>query len=398
MLLERGVSGIVFVSGLHADSTTDPGRYQALRQRGLPIVSGQRLPRRASTRRSSATTTWPRWSWRSSHLVSLGHRRIGLAVGPAPVRAGGPQDRRVPRGAAPPPRGGRRRAVGGVLDVQRRGWGDGGRPPRRPRCDRADLRLGPDGARGDPGRAGPRAAGARPTCRWSGYDDSLLVAFTDPPLTTVRQSVQAMGVGRGAGPAGRDLRASGAPGGVRLPARAGGAGFDRGGAAQDSWCCRPWFRGPPAGRVGAGPVGPSVSERCFAEVPRRCRGGAAEVPRGCRGARVPRGAAGCRSAAGPRGCRGGRGAWCPVSGGRSWRPWLRQRVPSSPGGGFRRRRLPVTVSGQSVAQVTRRNYGAVPGTTVRCPELRCGARNYGAVRNQGRRAGDANHRCAAPQG
>jgi len=25
-----------------------------------------------------------------------------------------------------------------------------------------------------------------------GYDDSLLIAFTDPPLTTVRQSVQAM--------------------------------------------------------------------------------------------------------------------------------------------------------------------------------------------------------------
>src|SRR3954469_91873 len=38
MLLERGVSGIVFVSGLHADSTADPDRYLALRRRGLPIV------------------------------------------------------------------------------------------------------------------------------------------------------------------------------------------------------------------------------------------------------------------------------------------------------------------------------------------------------------------------
>ncbi len=26
-----------------------------------------------------------------------------------------------------------------------------------------------------------------------GYDDSVLVAFTDPPLTTIRQAVQAMG-------------------------------------------------------------------------------------------------------------------------------------------------------------------------------------------------------------
>ena len=38
MLLERGVSGIVFVSGLHADVTADPERYQALRRLGLPIV------------------------------------------------------------------------------------------------------------------------------------------------------------------------------------------------------------------------------------------------------------------------------------------------------------------------------------------------------------------------
>src|SRR5664280_2523761 len=38
MLLDRGVSGIIYVSGLHADSTTDPQRYVTLRERGLPIV------------------------------------------------------------------------------------------------------------------------------------------------------------------------------------------------------------------------------------------------------------------------------------------------------------------------------------------------------------------------
>src|SRR5436305_6642322 len=38
MLLERGVAGIVFVSGLHADTTAQPTRYQELRRRGLPIV------------------------------------------------------------------------------------------------------------------------------------------------------------------------------------------------------------------------------------------------------------------------------------------------------------------------------------------------------------------------
>ncbi|MGN6635239.1 MAG: LacI family DNA-binding transcriptional regulator, partial [Oryzihumus sp.] len=38
MLLDRGVAGIIYVSGLHADSSTDPQRYVKLRERGLPIV------------------------------------------------------------------------------------------------------------------------------------------------------------------------------------------------------------------------------------------------------------------------------------------------------------------------------------------------------------------------
>src|SRR6476620_6594338 len=38
MLLERSVSGIIFVSGLHADSLSDHERYRQLINRGLPIV------------------------------------------------------------------------------------------------------------------------------------------------------------------------------------------------------------------------------------------------------------------------------------------------------------------------------------------------------------------------
>src|SRR5512138_2085889 len=38
MLLDRQVSGIVFVSGLHADTTADPARYRRLIERPLPIV------------------------------------------------------------------------------------------------------------------------------------------------------------------------------------------------------------------------------------------------------------------------------------------------------------------------------------------------------------------------
>lgn len=35
-LVERGVGGIVFLSGLHADTSADPGRYAALTERGVP--------------------------------------------------------------------------------------------------------------------------------------------------------------------------------------------------------------------------------------------------------------------------------------------------------------------------------------------------------------------------
>ena len=50
MLLERGVSGIIFVSGLHADTGADHARYQSLVERKLPVVfvngwlAGRRCP------------------------------------------------------------------------------------------------------------------------------------------------------------------------------------------------------------------------------------------------------------------------------------------------------------------------------------------------------------------
>lgn len=38
MLVDRGVSGIIFVSGLHADTTADMTRYDRLRGQGVPFV------------------------------------------------------------------------------------------------------------------------------------------------------------------------------------------------------------------------------------------------------------------------------------------------------------------------------------------------------------------------
>src|SRR5690606_18223411 len=81
MLIEHGVDGIVFVSGRHADTTASTERYHRLRGRGLPIVfvngyaAGVDAPA-VSTDDAVAVTLAVR------HLRSLGHERIGLAVGP----------------------------------------------------------------------------------------------------------------------------------------------------------------------------------------------------------------------------------------------------------------------------------------------------------------------------
>ena len=193
MLLERGVAGIVV--------RLRPARRRHRRPRPLPGAAPprpadrarQRLRRGRRRARSSATTTSPRWSSPVGHLVELGHTRIGLAVGPAPVHAGAAQDRGLPRGDAPPagPRG--RRAVDRVDAVQRRGRRRRRRAPARARRDRRRLRVRPDGARARCGRCAPAAWRCRGTSRSSATTTRCSIAFTDPPLTTVRQSVQAMG-------------------------------------------------------------------------------------------------------------------------------------------------------------------------------------------------------------
>jgi DNA-binding LacI/PurR family transcriptional regulator len=191
MLLERGVAGIVFVSGLHADSMADPGRYVALRKRGLPIVlvngyiDGVDAPFVSNDDAASMDLA-------VTHLVAQGHTRIGLALGP---RRFVPVVRKIT---------GFREAMRlrlGVQDVEP--WVEcslfsveGGAA--------AAERLLDGGCTAVICGSDLMALGAIRAVRGRGlhvpgdvsvvgYDDSPLIAFTDPPLTTVRQSVQAMG-------------------------------------------------------------------------------------------------------------------------------------------------------------------------------------------------------------
>jgi LacI family transcriptional regulator, repressor for deo operon, udp, cdd, tsx, nupC, and nupG len=194
MLLDRQVSGIVFVSGLHADTAADHDRYRRLVARKLPIVlitgyvEGIEAPFVSCDDRAAADLA-------VSHLVALGHRRIGLISGPERFLP-------VQRKAA-----GFRSAMARLLDV---------REPELSSLISLSL-FGVEGGAAAAGRLLDRgvtgivcgsdlmALGAIREARARGlhvpndvsvvgYDDSPLIAFTDPPLTTMRQPVSAMAV------------------------------------------------------------------------------------------------------------------------------------------------------------------------------------------------------------
>ncbi|MFJ9604611.1 LacI family DNA-binding transcriptional regulator [Streptomyces althioticus] len=189
---DRGVTGIVFLSGLHADTTADPARYHKLASRGLPFVLVNGYNERIT---ASFVSSDDRSAVRMAvrHLVDLGHTRVGLAVGPT---------RFVPS----------RRKAEGFLAAVRSFCGmraeeaeahiertlftvEGGHAAASALLDRgctglvcgSDLMaLGAIRAVRERGLSVPHDVSV------IGFDDSPLIPFTDPPLTTVRQPVQAM--------------------------------------------------------------------------------------------------------------------------------------------------------------------------------------------------------------
>ena len=121
-LVDRGVNGIIFVSGLHADTTANMDRYVKLAGRGVPFVMIN-----GYTEKVAAPFVSPddRAAMRLAvtHLVELGHQRIGLAVGPAAgtcrcsARSRGSCNRCAPCCRSRP----RRRRARAALAVHRRG-------------------------------------------------------------------------------------------------------------------------------------------------------------------------------------------------------------------------------------------------------------------------------------
>ncbi|GAA2650221.1 LacI family DNA-binding transcriptional regulator [Streptomyces lunalinharesii] len=193
MLVDRGVAGIIFVSGLHADTDADMGRYERLRGQGVPFVlingfsDKVQAPFVSPDDRTAVELA-------VTHLTALGHRRIGLALGPKRFV---PVQRKIegflrcvqeqlgldPVAAAPLVQhslytleGGQAAAAAlieqGVTAIV---------------CASDMMALGAIRAARQRGLDVPREVSV------VGFDDSPLIAFTDPPLTTIRQPVQAMG-------------------------------------------------------------------------------------------------------------------------------------------------------------------------------------------------------------
>ncbi|MER8188501.1 LacI family DNA-binding transcriptional regulator [Kitasatospora sp. NPDC094015] len=192
MLVERGVAGIVFVSGLHADTTADHDRYARLTGRQVPFVLINGYSEKIDAPFISPDDRTAMWM-AVQHLVELGHDRIGLAVG---------QRRYVPV----------LRKIEGFTAAVRELLG-------RTEQEAQDLIQhtlfsveGGDAAAGallDKGctaivcGSDMMALGAIRAVRRRGlsvphdvsvvgFDDSPLIAFTEPPLTTIRQPVEAM--------------------------------------------------------------------------------------------------------------------------------------------------------------------------------------------------------------
>ena len=190
LMLQQQVSGVIFVGGNYTEADAPHEHYERLRQVKLPTVLVS-APVPGLDFATISTDDASAAEQAVSHLHQLGHRRIGLLLGPTAhipsrrkleaaervlARLGSPLDPAL--------------VVNGLYSIES---GQAGA-----------TRLIAAGATGIVCASDPLALGAvRATRRLGldvpgdvsiiGYDDSILMSFTEPPLTTVRQPIDAMG-------------------------------------------------------------------------------------------------------------------------------------------------------------------------------------------------------------
>jgi DNA-binding LacI/PurR family transcriptional regulator len=190
MLLERQVSGMIFAGGQYAEAEAPHDHYARLLRLRLPVVllnaAAEHLDfPRVSTDDAVATQQ------AFAHLVSLGHERIGLVLGPADHV---PSQRKLAAFEQAATNAGLSHD-GGLVERAMFSL-EGGHA--------ATSRLISRGATGIICASDPLALGAVRAARRGGltvpsdlsvvgYDDSAFMTCVDPPLTTVRQPIEAIG-------------------------------------------------------------------------------------------------------------------------------------------------------------------------------------------------------------
>jgi DNA-binding LacI/PurR family transcriptional regulator len=190
MLLDQHVSGVVFAGGHYAEADAPHAHYERLLQRRLPVVLFNAAVEHLGYPQVS-TDDAVAVEQAYGHLASLGHERIGMIVGP--------QDH-IPS----------RRKLDAYAQMVKRDGGtvsadmiehamfalEGGHA--------AATRLLRHGVTGIICGSDPLALGAIRAVRRAGlsvpenvsvvgFDDSAFMNCTDPPLTTVRQPIEALG-------------------------------------------------------------------------------------------------------------------------------------------------------------------------------------------------------------
>ncbi len=190
LLLGQQVSGVIFAGGLYAQVDAHHEHYRQLAERGLPTVlvnaaiDGLGFPRVVCDDAVAVEQAM-------GHLVSLGHSKIGLVLGPADHV---PSNRKLAAANQVTERLGlafdSSHVVHALYSLET--------------AQAAATRLIRAGITGIICASDPMALGAIRAARRAGkrvpadvsvigFDDSALMNFTDPPLTTVRQPIEPMG-------------------------------------------------------------------------------------------------------------------------------------------------------------------------------------------------------------
>jgi DNA-binding LacI/PurR family transcriptional regulator len=184
MLLERQVSGMVFAGGQYAEADAPHEHYTRLLKLRLPVVLVNAAAEHLDFPRVS-TDDAVAMEQSYAHLAYLGHERIGLIIGPPDHM---PSRRKLEAFERLSP-------TADLVERTRFSLEGGHAAASRLLaqdvtaiiCASDPLALGAIRA--------ARRAGLRVPADVSvvGYDDSAFMSCTDPPLTTVRQPIEAIG-------------------------------------------------------------------------------------------------------------------------------------------------------------------------------------------------------------